>query len=391
MIRNILILIRGFILAASGLLLLARLPAVGESAVTLLNVSYDPTRELYKEFNEAFARHWKEQTGQAVEVMLSNGGSGSQGRAVQEGLDASVVTLALAFDIDALAQRKNLLPADWQKRLPNHSCPYTSTIVFLVRNGNPRDQGLGRPGQAGRFGDYAQPQDFGGARWNYLAAWGYVLLRELGDLKKLNDPKETEAVAKAQEKARALVTELYRHVPVLDTGARGSTMTFVQHGKGDVLLAWENEALLALHKPGGEQLEMVAPSVSILAEPPVPWSTRWSNRLGTRTVSRGLSAASVFARGPGVGGQALLSPSDPKTVPKELLEPAAKLRLFTVEEAFGGWQQAQKKAFRRRGRFRPDLRPADRATTGCGGMQIRLKKHSVLPAFGLTMGFTLLY
>src|SRR4051795_8019523 len=222
--------------------------------VTLLNVSYDPTRELYQDYNAAFARYWKAKSGQTVNIQQSHGGSSKQARAVIDGLEADVVTLALAYDIDAISERAHLLPANWQSRLPNNSSPYTSTIIFLVRKGNPKHikdwDDLVRPGIAVIT---PNPKTSGGARWNYLAAWGHAQLA----------PGGTEA------SARAFVQALYRNVPVLDSGARGATTTFVQRGLGDVLLAWENEAFLAVKELGPEKVDIVVPSVSILAEPPV--------------------------------------------------------------------------------------------------------------------------
>ena len=227
--------------------------------IELLNVSYDPTRELYQDYNPAFARYWKAKTGDTVTILQSHGGSGKQARAVIDGLGADVVTLALAYDIDAIAGKGKLLPPDWQKRLPDNSTPYTSTIVFLVRKGNPKGirdwDDLVKPGVSVVT---PNPKTSGGARWNYLAAWGYAL--------KLNGNDEG--------RARAFVARLYKNVPVLDTGARGATTTFVQRGIGDVLIAWENEALLSLKESGKDQFEMIAPSLSILAEPPVTWVDR---------------------------------------------------------------------------------------------------------------------
>src|SRR5688500_11168180 len=249
--------------------LIGALAGSAPAQTTLLNASYDPTRELYVEFNAAFAKYWKTKSGQSVTFRQSHGGSGSQARAVIDGLDADVVTLALAYDIDAIAQG-GLIDKAWQKRLPQNSSPYTSTIVFLVREGNPkgiRDWGdLVRPGVQVIT---PNPKTSGGARWNYLAAWGWALSRELGGTGALRDPRSAPGYAAAEQKARAFVAELYRHVPVLDSGARGSTNTFAQNGIGDVLLAWENEALLALAELGDGKLDLVVPSVSILAEPPV--------------------------------------------------------------------------------------------------------------------------
>ncbi|MGA2030798.1 MAG: sulfate ABC transporter substrate-binding protein [Thermoguttaceae bacterium] len=324
---------------------------------TILNVSYDPTRELYKEYNEAFARQWKEKTGQTVTINQSHGGSGAQARKVIDGQPASVVTLALAYDIDALAEKGQLLSADWQKRLPNHSCPYTSTIVFLVRQGNPK--GIHDWDDLVRSDVKVitpNPKTSGGARWNYLAAWGYALKRELGDLKKLHDPRQAEAVAKAQAKAQEFVTQLYRNVPVLDTGARGATMTFVQRRLGDVLLAWENEAFLAINEEKADQLELVAPSVSVLAEPPVALVDKVADHLKTREVSEAYLQYLYSPVGQNIVAKNYYRPVQRKDVPAELLKPFIQrklldVQLFTVDDVFGGWQQAQKTHFNDRGIF----------------------------------------
>src|SRR5712672_1700580 len=239
--------------------------------VTLLNVSYDPTRELYQDYNAAFAKYWKAKTGQQVTVQQSHGGSSKQARAVIDGLEADVVTLALAYDIDAIAQNAKLLPANWQSRLPNNSSPYTSTIIFLVRKGNPKGikdwDDLIKPGVSVIT---PNPKTSGGARWNYLAAWGYAL-KKFG-----NDSM----------KAREFVASLFHNVPILDTGARGATTTFVQRGIGDVLIAWENEALLSLKESGADKFELVTPSISILAEPPVAWVDKVVKRHGTEEVTK---------------------------------------------------------------------------------------------------------
>ena len=244
--------------------------ASAQQSVTLMNVSYDPTRELYQDYNAAFARYWKTKTGQNVIVKQSHGGSGKQARAVIDGLPADVVTLALAYDIDAISENGGLLPRNWQSRLPDNSSPYTSTIVFLVRKGNPKHikdwNDLVRPGLSVIT---PNPKTSGGARWNYLAAWGYALRQNKND----------------QAKARQFVTQLYKNVPVLDSGARGATTTFVQRGIGDVLIAWENEAFLAVKELGKDKLEIVVPSYSILAEPPVSVVDKVANKHGTATVA----------------------------------------------------------------------------------------------------------
>ena len=259
---------------------------VSKDPIEILNVSYDPTRELYKEFNPAFAKHWAEKTGQEVKVKTSHAGSGTQARNVIDGKEADVVTLALAYDVDAIRQKAGLIPDGWQKRLPYNSAPYTSTIVFLVRKGNPKHikdwDDLVKPEVSIIT---PNPKTSGGARWNYLAAWGYALKRELGDLAKLKDPNSAKAVAKAQEKAREFVKQLFARVLVLDSGARGATMTFVQRGMGDVLLAWENEAFLSINELGPDKFEIVVPSISILAEPSVAVVDKNVDKHGTREVA----------------------------------------------------------------------------------------------------------
>lgn len=314
---------------------------------TLLNVSYDPTRELYKEYNSAFVAHWKEQTGESVEIKMSHGGAGKQARAVIDGLEADVVTLALAYDIDAIGQQASLLNPEWQSELPNASSPYTSTIVFLVRKGNPEkilDWGdLLKPGIEVIT---PNPKTSGGARWNYLAAWGYALRQELGgDLSRLNDPAQVEAVAAAQVKARQFVTEILKRVPVLDTGARGSTTTFVQRGIGDVLLAWENEAFLAVEELGPDKFEIVVPSVSILAEPPVTIVDRVVDKRGTRDLAQAYLEYLYSAEGQRIAVRHYYRPSLPEHADPADLERFPKVELFTIDQIFGGWQRAQKTHF----------------------------------------------
>ncbi|HEX4954685.1 MAG TPA: sulfate ABC transporter substrate-binding protein [Thermoanaerobaculia bacterium] len=295
---------------------------------TLLNVSYDPTRELYQEVNAAFAAQWQARTGQKVEIQQSHGGSGKQARSVIDGLEADVVTLALAGDVDAIA-RAGLLPADWQKRLPSNSSPYTSTIVFLVRKGNPQGirgwDDLVRPGI-----DVItpNPKTSGGARWNYLAAWDHALQTSGGDA----------------AKARDFVTRLFANVPILDTGARGSTITFVERGIGDVLLAWENEALQVIHGVGKGRFEVVAPRRSILAEPPVALIDKVAKRHGTEALAQ---AYLDFLYSP--AGQALVAKHHYRPRLTEVAERFAaqfpKIELFTIDEVFGGWARAQKEHF----------------------------------------------
>ncbi|WP_036285442.1 sulfate ABC transporter substrate-binding protein [Methylocystis sp. ATCC 49242] len=301
-----------------------------QAGQTFLNVSYDPTRELYKAINPAFVADWKARTGESVEIQTSHGGSGSQARAVIDGLNADVVTLALAGDIDAIANKSGKIPADWQKRRPNNSSPYTSTIVFLVRKGNPkaiRDwDDLAKPGVAVIT---PNPKTSGGARWNYLAAWGYGLKKFGGD----------------EEKTKDFVKAIYRNAPVMDTGARGSTITFAQRALGDVLITWENEAFLALKEFGGDKFEIVAPSQSILAEPPVAVVDANADPKGNRQVAE---AYLDFLYSP--AAQAIIArynyrPVHPEYAAKEDLKKFAKINFITIDKAFGGWAAAQKKHF----------------------------------------------
>lgn len=315
----------------------------GPGPVELLNVSYDPTRELYQDFNAAFARHWKEKTGQEVNVRQSHGGSGKQARAVIDGLEADVVTLALAYDIDAIAEKSKLIAPEWRSRLPHNSAPYTSTIVFLVRKGNPKNvhdwPDLVQPGIEVIT---PNPKTSGGARWNYLAAWGWALQRELKDLIKLGDPSQAEAVKQAQDKAREFVSALYRHVPVLDSGARASTTTFTQRGIGDVLLAWENEAFLCLNGLGGDLIEMVVPSATILAEPPVARVDGVTDRRGTRAVAQAYLEYLYAPEGQRIAARHYYRPVEPDKADPQDMARFPRVSLFTMDEAFGGWADAQK-------------------------------------------------
>jgi sulfate transport system substrate-binding protein len=297
---------------------------------TILNVSYDPTRELYQELNAAFTKHWKQQTGEEVTIQQSHGGAGKQARAVIDGLEAHVVTLALAYDIDAIAERTGWFPQDWQSRLPNNSSPYTSTIVFLVRKGNPKG--------IHDWGDLVKedvqvitpnPKTSGGARWNYLAAWGWALRQPGGD----------------DDKAQQFVAELYRNVPVLDTGARGSTLTFVQRGIGDVLLAWENEAFLALEEFGPDQFEIVVPSLSILAEPPVTLVDHVVDKYGTREVAEAYLEYLYAPAGQAIIARHYYRPAAPEHADPADLERFPDVELITIDEVFGGWQEAQSRHF----------------------------------------------
>jgi sulfate/thiosulfate transport system substrate-binding protein len=310
----------------ASLILATVLAAASASAadVTLLNVSYDPTRELYQELNAAFARQWRAKTGKTVEVQQSHGGSGKQARAVVDGLEADVVTLALAYDIDAVAQ-SGLLPRDWQKRLPNNSSPYTSAIVFLVRKGNPKGikdwNDLVKPGV---HVITPNPKTSGGARWNYLAAWAYAL----------KQPGGTEA------KAREFVTALFRNVPVLDSGARGSTTTFVQRGIGDVLLAWENEAFLSIKELGPDKVEIVVPSLSILAEPPVAVVDKNVDKKGTRAVAQAYLEYLYTPEGQEIAAKNYYRPRL-EAVARKHAATFPKINLITIDELFGGWLKAQ--------------------------------------------------
>jgi len=310
--------------------------------VTLLNVSYDPTRELYQAFNTAFAKQWQAKTGEKVVVRQSHGGSGKQARTVIDGLDADVVTLALASDINAIADKAKLLPADWQKRLPNNSTPYTSTIVFLVRKGNPKGikdwDDLIKPGVSVVT---PNPKTSGGAQWNYLAAWEYGKRKYGGD-----------------DKAREFVTKLYKNVPVLDSGARGATTTFVQRGIGDVLLAWENEAYLALTE-AKDKVEIVTPSLSILAEPPVAIVDKNVDKKGTRAVAEAYLQYLYSPEGQEIAARHHYRPRDPKVAENHKGQ-FATVTLFTVDQAFGGWQAAQKAHFADGGTFDQIYKPGGR-------------------------------
>jgi sulfate transport system substrate-binding protein len=295
---------------------------------TLLNVSYDPTRELYQDFNAAFIKHWKDKTGETIKVNASHGGSGKQGRAVIDGLDADVVTLALAYDIDAIAE-KGILPADWQKKLPLNASPYTSTIVLLVRKGNPK--GIKDWGDLVKPGVQVitpNPKTSGGARWNYLAAWGYALKQPGG-----ND-------AKAQD----FVKKLFANVPVLDSGARGSTTTFVERGIGDVLIAWENEAYLAVKELGPDKFDIITPSVSILAEPPVALVDKVVDKKGTRKVASEYLNYLYSPEGQEIAAKNYYRPTDKKVAAKYAKQ-FANVKLFGIDEVFGGWTKTQKTHF----------------------------------------------
>ena len=304
-------------------------PVAAQGDVTLLNVSYDPTRELYQELNAGFVKYWKGKTGQTVTVRQSHGGSGKQARSVIDGLEADVVTLALGYDVDALQQQGKLIPANWQTRLPNNSAPYTSTIVFVVRKGNPKGikdwDDLVKPGVSVIT---PNPKTSGGARWNYLAAWGYALRQSKGD----------------EAKARDFVTRLFKNVPVLDSGARGSTTTFTQRGMGDVMIAWENEAFLAVKELGPDKLAIVVPSVSILAEPPVTIVDKTVDKRGTRAVAQAYLEYLYSEDGQEIAAKHYYRPRLAKVASKHAGD-FPKVSLFTIDEVFGGWGKAQPKHF----------------------------------------------
>ncbi|MBS1187035.1 MAG: sulfate/thiosulfate-binding protein [Burkholderiaceae bacterium] len=315
-------------------LLTLAISGVAIAQTTLLNVSYDPTRELYQDYNKAFANHWKQKTGETINIKNSHGGSGKQARGVIDGLQADVVTLALAYDVDALHD-KGLIPANWQKRLPHNASPYTSTIVFLVRKGNPKQirdwNDLVRPGV-----DVISPnpKTSGGARWNYLAAWGYALKQPGG-----NDAT-----------AREFVKKLYRNVKVLDSGARGATTTFVERGLGDVLIAWENEAYLAIKELGPNKFDIVTPSISILAEPPVSVVDKVVDKRGTRKQAEAYLHYLYSPEAQEIAARHYYRPRDRKVAARHAKQ-FAPVKLFTIDKVFGGWQKAQKTHFADKGVF----------------------------------------
>jgi sulfate/thiosulfate-binding protein len=316
----------------------------GARAQELLNVSYDPTRELYKAVNEAFIADWKAKTGQTITIRQSHGGSGAQARGVIDGLPADVVTLALAGDIDTIAKKTGKIPADWQKKLPNNASPYTSTIVFLVRKGNPKGikdwADLVKPGVAVIT---PNPKTSGGARWNYLAAWAYA----------------RKANGGSDEKAKEFVANLYRNVPVLDTGARGSTTTFAQRGLGDVLITWENEAFLALEEFGADKFEIVAPSLSILAEPPVALVEGNADKKGTRELAKAYLDYLFTPKAQAIIAKNFYRPSDPSAADPKDLARFPKLELVTIDQAFGGWGKAQPEHFGDGGLFDQLYKPTN--------------------------------
>ena len=309
-------------------------PSIHAADISLLNVSYDPTREFYKEYNQAFAKHWKELKGDNVIIRQSHGGSGAQARSVIDGLDADVVTLALAYDVDAIAEKAKAIDPNWQKRLAKNSAPYTSTIVLLVRKGNPKgikdwddlirsDVKVITP----------NPKTSGGARWNHLAAWGYAL-EKYG----------------SEDKAREFVSKIYANVPVLDSGARGATNTFVQRGLGDVLIAWENEAILSIKELGADKFDIVVPSISILAEPSVSIVDKNVEKKGTKEVATAYLEYLYSKEGQRIAAKHYYRPTDPE-IAKESEATFPKLKLFTIDAVFNGWGEAQKKHFSDGGEF----------------------------------------
>ena len=327
----------------TGALLCLALTGCGSSRTDgeLLNVSYDPTRELYTEFNAAFTRHWENKTGDKLSVKQSHGGSGKQARGVIDGLAADVVTLALAHDIDALAEKGRLIPRDWQTRLPNNSSPYTSTIVFLVRKGNPKGikdwDDLATPGVSVIT---PNPKTSGGARWNYLAAWAWASQKFNHDEAKVKD----------------YIAKLFKNVPVLDTGARGSTTTFVQRGIGDVFISWENEAYLALKEFGSDKFQIVNPSLSILAEPPVTWVDRGVKKRGTEAVAKAYLEYLYSPEGQTIAGRHFYRPRLPEVAAKYKSQ-FPDIKLVTIDSAFGGWAKAQPLHFGEGGTFDQIYKP----------------------------------
>ena len=311
-------------------------PIISKAAdISLLNVSYDPTRELYQVYNEAFAKYWKAKTGDNVKVQQSHGGAGKQARAVIDGLEADVVTLALSYDIDQLSEKGRLIPADWQKRLKNNSSPYTSTIVFLVRKGNPKNikdwNDIVKPGVSVIT---PNPKTSGGARYNYLAAWAYALQQNNND----------------EAKAKEFVTKLFKNVPILDSGARGSTTTFLERGIGDVLLTWENEAFLAKKELGSDKVEIIIPSLSILAEPPVTLVDKFAKKHGTEKVAQAYLEYLYSEEGQEIAAKNYYRPTLDSVV-KKYASQFPKVNLVKIDDVFGGWQKAQRKHFNDGGVF----------------------------------------
>ena len=322
----------GLVISALSLIV----PIISKAAdISLLNVSYDPTRELYQVYNEAFAKYWKAKTGDNVKVQQSHGGAGKQARAVIDGLEADVVTLALSYDIDQLSEKGRLIPVDWQKRLKNNSSPYTSTIVFLVRKGNPKNikdwNDIIKPGVSVIT---PNPKTSGGARYNYLAAWAYALQQNNND----------------EAKAKEFVTKLFKNVPILDSGARGSTTTFLERGIGDVLLTWENEAFLAKKELGSDKVEIIIPSLSILAEPPVTLVDKFAKKHGTEKVAQAYLEYLYSEEGQEIAAKNYYRPTL-DSVAKKYATQFPKVNLVKIDDVFGGWQKAQRKHFNDGGVF----------------------------------------
>ena len=319
--------------------------------ITLRNVSYDPTREFYREFNEAFIQHYKKETGENVRIEVTHGGSSKQARDVIGGLEADVVTLALAYDIDNIAEQAGLLPMNWQERLPYNSTPYSSTVVFLVRKGNPKNikewEDIIRPDVEIVVAD---PKTSGVARWAYLAGWGYVLKRELGDLKKLHDPAAAADVAAAQEKAKEFITALYKNVNIFSAGARGASLVFVQQGNGDVLLDWENQAKLTINEFDSDGYEIVVPSVSILAEPPVAILDKHVDKRGTRKIAEAYLNFLYTKEGQDIVAKHYYRPRDEEILQK-YRDNFVEVEMFTIDDVFGGWREAQQTHFEPGGVF----------------------------------------
>ena len=321
-------------LIVSALSLIA--PIITKAAdISLLNVSYDPTREFYQDYNDAFAKYWKAKTGDNVKVQASHGGSGKQARAIIDGLEADVATLALSYDVDQLSEKGRLIPPDWQKRNNHNSSPYTSTIVFLVRKGNPKNikdwNDIIKPGVSVIS---PNPKTSGGARWNYLAAWAYALQQNNND----------------EAKAKEFVTKLFKNVPILDSGARGSTTTFVERGIGDVLLTWENEAFLAKKELGPDKVEIIVPSLSILAEPPVTLVDKYAKKHGTEKVAQAYLEYLYSDEGQEIAAKNYYRPTL-DSVAKKYTTQFPKVNLVKIDDVFGGWQKAQRKHFNDGGVF----------------------------------------
>lgn len=334
------------------LLVIATAVVATAKSVTLLNVSYDPTREFYKDYNKAFIEYWSQKTGQSVTVRQSHGGSGKQARSIIDGLKADVATLALAYDIDEIASKGKLLPANWQDKLLNHSTPYTSTIVFLVRKGNPKKikdwNDLIKPGISVIT---PNPKTSGGARWNYLAAWGYAVQKELGGVKQFStyDPLKKNDVIDG--KAKKFVQQIFKNVPILDAGARGATNTFIQRGIGDVLIAWENEALLTLNEIKKGEFEIVLPSNSISAAPPVALIEKNASSNGTTEVALAYLKYMYEPKGQAIAAKHYFRPIHPEYANANDLKRFAKIDTYSIVDAFGSWQIAQKKHFSDGGTF----------------------------------------